>query len=285
MADRKPARRSPPDTPRVKLDDTRIAAYTEFAGALADTAAAEILPYFRADLTAENKACGPVYDPVTLADRAAELAIRAMIYENYPEHGVLGEEFGMESGSAGLTWVVDPIDGTKSFITGLLHWATLVALYDGEEPCLGVVNQPFVGERFVGSRLGAKVLRRGEADRNLKTRRCHRLEDAILCATARDIFAGPEELEAFDRVARKVRMVRYGGDCYIYCMLAAGLIDVVIESTLGAYDVQALIPLIEAAGGTVTAWTGASAAYGGRVVAAGDPRLHEQVLKLLQTSP
>lgn len=263
------------------LSDAELLALTDFATRLAEAAGAEVLPYFRADLDAENKARGPFYDPVTLADRGAETAIRALIHETYPDHGVLGEEFGFAPGNAGLTWVVDPIDGTKSFMTGLLHWATLIALFDGEKPCLGLVEQPYVGERFVGSRLGATVRRRGERETTLRVRSCSGIEEAVLCSTARDIFAGADELEAFDRVVRATRMVRYGGDCYLYCMLAAGLVDVVIESTLKAHDVQALIPLVEAAGGIISGWSGEPAIHGGRVIAAGDRRVYDQARKLL----
>jgi histidinol phosphatase-like enzyme (inositol monophosphatase family) len=270
-----------PTTPPVALDDAELGRLMAFADRLADAAGVEILPYFRSGLEALNKAHGPGYDPVTLADRTAEQAVRALIHETYPDHGVLGEEFGFEAGTSGLTWVVDPIDGTKSFMTGQLHWATLIALYDGEKPCIGVVEQPYVGERFSGSRLGARVARRGGGERTLRTRPCEALETAVLCSTGREIFADDEELAAFDRVAGRTRMVRYGGDCYLYCMLAAGLVDLVIESTLKPHDVQALIPLVEAAGGIISGWSGEPAAHGGRVIAAGDRRIYEQAVDLL----
>jgi histidinol phosphatase-like enzyme (inositol monophosphatase family) len=270
-----------PVTPAVALDDVVLAELAAFADRLADAAAAEILPYFRSDLEVRNKAQGACYDPVTLADRTAEQAIRALIHETYPDHGVLGEEFGFEAGKSGITWVVDPIDGTKSFMTGQLHWATLIALYDGEKPCIGVVDQPYVGERFSGSRVGAKVVRRGGGEQILSTRACATIEAAVLCSTGREIFADDDELEAFDRVAGRARMVRYGGDCYLYCMLAAGLVDLVIESTLKAHDVQALIPLVEAAGGAISGWSGEPAVHGGRVIAAGDRRVYDQALELL----
>ena len=263
------------------LDDASRNALATFADGLADVAAAAILPFFRADPDTEDKSRGGHYDPVTLADRAAETAMREAIRARYPDHGMLGEEFGYEAGSAGLTWVIDPIDGTKSFITGLHHWATLIALFDGEKPCLGVVSQPFVGERFFGDGRRAELRRGGGPAKPLRTRACDDLALATLCATGRDIFDGEKELAAFDAVAAKTRMVRYGGDCYIYCMLAAGLVDLVIESTLKAHDVQALIPLIEGAGGVISDWAGGSAVDGGRVVAAGDRRLHRAALKLL----
>ncbi len=265
----------------VALDDAALADLMAFAGRLADAAGAEILPYFRAEVEVHNKARGSCYDPVTLADRTAEQAIRALIHETYPDHGVLGEEFGFEQGPSGLTWVVDPIDGTKSFMTGQLHWATLIALYDGQKPCIGLVDQPYVGERFLGSRLGSHVQRRGGEAHPLRTRDCGDIGAAVLCSTGRDIFAGGDELAAFDRVANRVRMVRYGGDCYLYCMLASGMVDLVIESTLKAHDVQALIPLVEAAGGVISGWSGEPAVHGGRVIAAGDRRVYDQAVKLL----
>lgn len=270
-----------PKTPAVTVDPAALEEFARFAGRLADATGRAILGYFRSELEVENKAAGSHYNPVTLADRAAETVLRQMIHEAYPGHGVLGEEFGLEPGDTGLTWVIDPIDGTRSFMSGLLHWATLIALYDGEKPLLGVVDQPYVGERFIGSALGAQLVRHGDAPAPLCVRPCQGLESAILCATGRHIFAGDAELAAFDRVAAKSRMVHYGGDCYLYCMLAAGRMDLVIESTLGPHDVQALIPLVEAAGGIITDWSGRPAANGGQIVAAGDRRVYEQAIRLL----
>ncbi len=270
-----------PRTTAVRLAPEMLARLSGFAGHLADVAAAEILPYFRAPLVPENKSSGDDFDPVTLADRAAEQAIRREIRAGFPDHGVLGEEFGFEPGTSGLTWVIDPIDGTKSFLTGLHHWATLIALFDGQKPRIGVVNQPFVGERFFGDGARSELQRSGAPSQTLRVRGRSGIEQAILCATGRDIFDGPSELDAFDRVAAHARMVRYGGDCYLYCMLAAGLVDLVIESTLKAHDVQALIPLIEGAGGLISDWAGGPASDGGRVVAAGDARVHRQAMALL----
>lgn len=267
-----------PRTPAAEIDTATFGALEAFANRLADVAAAEILPYFRADAGAENKSPGADYDPVTLADRAAETAIRETIRTDYPAHGVLGEEFGFQPGDSGLTWVIDPIDGTKSFMTGLHHWATLIALFDGERPRLGLAAQPYVGERFFGNGARAELRRPDHRPRPLRTRECLNLEQATLCATGRDIFEGDDELAAFDAVAERTRMVRYGGDCYLYCMLAAGLVDLVIESTLEAHDVLALIPIIEGAGGVISTWSGGSAVDGGRVIAAGDARVHRQAM-------
>jgi histidinol phosphatase-like enzyme (inositol monophosphatase family) len=264
-----------------RLDDREIETYTAFACRLVELAGRAILPHFRATLTVENKAAGGGYDPVTVADRAAEQAIRNEITRVYPGHGIRGEEYGFDRGRGGLTWVIDPIDGTRAFVIGLLHWGVLVALNDGEHPAVGVMHQPYVGETFVGSRLRAE-LRRGNETRGLKTRRCADLKDAIVCATDPAMFSELGEREAFRAITSKARARRYGTDCYAYSLLAAGFADLVIESRLKAYDIQPLIPVIEAAGGVVTSWSGGSADEGGQVIAAGDRALHAAALELLK---
>lgn len=262
------------------LAPEEIGRYLEFACHLGEVAGEVILPHFRAALEVGNKAAPGAYDPVTIADRAAEEAICGEISRVYPDHAIHGEEHGRKPGSAGLTWVIDPIDGTRAFILGHLHWGTLIALNDGRRPALGVMHQPFVGETFLGSPLGAFVTRNGE-QRPLRTRACAGLENAAVCTSHPEQFSNRQERAAFGLVASKARLVRYGGDCYNYCLLAAGLIDLVIESALHAYDVQALIPIIEAAGGVMTDWRGQPCYEGGAVVAAGDARLHRHVLQLL----
>ncbi len=263
-----------------RLTDDKIREYLEFACHLGKLAGEAILPHFRSALTVENKSASGGYDPVTIADRAAEEAITREIARVYPEHAIYGEEHGRSPGVSPLTWVIDPIDGTRSFILGQLHWGTLIALNDGERAVLGVMHQPFVGETFVGSPLGA-FLRRGGQDHRLRTRSCPNLREAAVCASSPEQFAPGEELATFDLIASKARLARFGGDCYNYCLLAAGLIDLVIESSLFAYDVQALIPIIEAAGGVMTAWDGQPCYQGGAVIAAGDPALHRSVLEML----
>ncbi|PYC16238.1 histidinol-phosphatase [Pseudomonas mosselii] len=250
--------------------------FRSFAEQLADAAAEAIKPYFRASLDVEDKG-GRLYDPVTVADKAAEEAMRRLIQSRYPDHGILGEEQGAAKGSSPLTWVLDPIDGTRAFITGLPLWGTLIALNDGERPVVGVMNQPFTGERFVGTPQGAW---RGETP--LKTRGCADLNSATLMCTTPDMFDTPARRAAFEAVAGKARLLRYGGDCYAYCMLASGFVDVIVEASLQPYDVQALIPIIEGAGGVITAWDGGSAQDGGCVVACGDPVLHAQVVEMLR---
>jgi histidinol phosphatase-like enzyme (inositol monophosphatase family) len=257
------------------------AAFLEFAHRLALSAGTQILPHFRVALDIEDKGGAANYDPVTVADRAAETVIRTGIARAYPDHGIRGEEHGWEKGTSSYTWVIDPIDGTRSFILGQLHWATLIALNDGERVVAGVAHQPYVGESFVATAGGIAEWRRGGERRTLRTRRCRAIAEAVLAATHPGIFRTDADLAAFHRVADRVRLTRYGGDCYAYCLLAMGLIDVVVESSLHAYDVQALIPIIEAAGGIITDWSGGRCDEGGSVVACGDPALHGEVLKLL----
>ncbi|RZI82411.1 MAG: histidinol-phosphatase [Pseudomonas sp.] len=258
------------------LNAEQIGEYRAFAEQLAQAAAAAIQPYFRANLAVEDKG-GRLYDPVTVADKAAEDAMRSLIQERYPSHGILGEEQGVAVGSSPLTWVLDPIDGTRAFITGLPLWGTLIALNDGTKPVVGVMNQPFTGERFIGTPEGAWL-----GSTSLKTRACSDLASATLMCTTPDMFDTEARKAAFEAVAGQARLMRYGGDCYAYCMLASGFVDVIVEASLQPYDVQALMPIIEGAGGVISAWDGSSAQNGGCVVACGDPALHAQMIELLR---
>lgn len=265
----------------VQLTDKQVAEFVEFACHLGRIAGDVILPHFRAPLDVANKVAGTgFFDPVTIADRDAEQAIRDEIARVYPGHSIHGEEHGLKNGSDHFKWVLDPIDGTRAFILGLLHWGTLIALNDGERPIVGVMNQPYTGEVFIGSRLGAVFKHAGQS-RPLRVRRCPNLEDAVVSATDPGMFRQGPEREAFREIVKATRFTRYGGDCYAYCMLASGLIDLVIESQNQAYDLQALIPIVEGAGGVMTSWSGDSPQNGGQSVAAGDPELHEKVLKIL----
>jgi myo-inositol-1(or 4)-monophosphatase len=252
------------------------------AHALADASAAAILPYFRTAMAVNNKAKGRDFDPVTAADQAAEAVIAKYLKEKRPEHGIVGEEFGNHQAGARFKWVIDPIDGTRSFIIGTPMWGTLIGLLDGAEPILGIMNQPYTGERFwsdgSASFMSAPAL---PSPTRLATRRCPILRDAVLASTHPDIFAPGPEREAFTRVKTEAKLTRYGGDCYAYCMLAAGFVDVIIETSLQPYDVVALIPIVEHAGGRMTTWSGGSAAGGGQIVACGDPALHAKVIDLL----
>ena len=268
--------------PSPALTDNQIAEYLRFACHLGEIAGKVILPHFRAALDVTNKVAGSgFFDPVTIADRDAEQAIRDEIARVYPKHGIHGEEHGLKHGSGGFKWVLDPIDGTRAFILGLLHWGTLIALNDGERPIVGVMHQPYTGETFVGSRLGAELRHAGKAH-PLRVRKCSRIEDSVVSATDPAMFRQGPEREAFREIAKTARLTRYGGDCYAYCMLASGLIDLVIESQNQAYDLQALIPIVEAAGGVMTSWAGASPQNGGQSVASGDPDLHEKALRILK---
>jgi myo-inositol-1(or 4)-monophosphatase len=253
-----------------------LAAFVEKLATVAGEAA---LPFFRTTLGVENKSVDGPFDPVTAADRAAETAMRAMIHANFPEHGIVGEEFGDERPEAEYVWVIDPIDGTKSFISGMPIWGTLIALTRAGRPVFGMMHQPFTRERFTGDGGGSRY--RGPAgDRALEVRPCAELADAVMYTTS-PLMMSAADRSAFDRVQKRVRLSRYGGDCYAYCMLAAGHVDLVIETELKPYDIMALIPIIEGAGGIVTSWEGSAVTAGGRVVAAGDPRVHAAALGLL----
>ncbi|MFK8399916.1 histidinol-phosphatase [Pseudomonas sp. BGr12] len=247
-----------------------------FAGALADAAEKAILPYFRKPIGIADKG-GAIFDPVTEADSSAERAMRQLIGDHYPSHSILGEEEEAIRGESDITWVLDPIDGTRAFISGLPLWGTLIAVNDGERPVFGMMHQPFTGERFTGTAAGSYC-----NDVKLATRQCQDVATASLMCTTPEMFQAPADLAAFQRVAQKTQMVRYGGDCYAYCMLASGFVDVVIEASLKPYDVQALIPIIEGAGGIITTWDGDDAQNGGAIVACGDPRLHPGIIKLLR---
>ncbi|MEM8786727.1 MAG: histidinol-phosphatase [Pseudomonadota bacterium] len=252
----------------------------DIAHRLAEAAARHTLAHFRTPhLLAEDKG-GASFDPVTAADRAAEAAMRAVLAEMRPDDGIMGEETADLPGTSGLTWVLDPIDGTRAYISGLPVWGTLIALDRGAGPVLGLIDQPFTGERFVGSAGGA-VLRRGGAATPLHTRACAELGQATLFSTFPEIGSAAERA-AFQAVSSRCRLTRYGTDCYAYALLAMGQIDLVIEAGLNAYDIQAPIALVEAAGGIVTDWSGGPAHAGGRAIAAGDGAVHRVALEILR---
>lgn len=253
--------------------------FKAFVSELATQSGRAILPFFRAHHGTEDKSRGGVFDPVTEADKAGEVVMRRLIRQQFPQHGVLGEEFGSENTDAEYVWVLDPIDGTRAFISGIPVWGTLIGLTRQGAPVYGMMHQPFTGERFSGD--GAEALYEGPGGaRRLRSRNTASLATATLMTTSPALFQGLEA-QAFGRVESQVRLSRYGCDCYAYCMLAAGQIDLVIESGLKPYDIVALIPIIEGAGGIVTSWDGGSAAGGGRVIAAANRSLHEAALALL----
>lgn len=253
--------------------------FTAFIGQLATASGKTILPFFRTSLGVENKNAGRDLDPVTEADRAAEAVMRRMIKDSFPKHGIVGEEFGSERADADYVWVLDPIDGTKSFIAGLPIWGTLIALMHRGAPVYGMMHQPYIGERFTGDN-GAARYEGPSGKRKLAVRRCAALAEATLFTTSPRLMNAADRAR-FERVESEVRLSRYGGDCYAYCMLAAGHLDLVIETELKPYDVAALIPIVSGAGGIMTTWEGQPAQAGGRIVAAGDRRVHEAALKLL----
>lgn len=249
-----------------------------FFDRLADAAAEVIMPRFRAGIAVDNKKAGG-FDPVTAADREAELAMRRLIAAEHPDHGIYGEEYGTLGLDREHVWVLDPIDGTRSFIAGVPLWGTLIGLRRDGRPAVGMMNQPFIGERFFGDGASADYVG-PDGKRALRTRACADLAEATLFTTTPALFTA-EERPRFDAVERAARLSRYGTDCYAYCMIAAGSVDLVIESGLEAYDITALVPIIEGAGGIITDWSGAPVTDGGEVVAAGDPRVHEAALRLL----
>ncbi|GAU82883.1 histidinol-phosphatase [Bosea sp. 2YAB26] len=250
-----------------------------FVAELATQSGQAILPFFRAKHATEDKSCGGVFDPVTEADRAGENVMRHLIKRNFPEHGVLGEEFGTENGEAEYVWVLDPIDGTRAFISGIPVWGTLIGLTREGVPVYGMMHQPFTGERYSGDGRQARYEGPG-GPRVLRTRQNGELATATVMTTSPKLFQGAEQ-EAYLRVESAVRLARYGCDCYAYCMLASGHVDLVIESGLKPYDIVALIPIVEGAGGIVTSWDGGSAAKGGRIIAAANRTLHQAALALL----
>lgn len=253
------------------------------AHALADAARAAILPHFRSPaLLADNKLASG-FDPVTAADRASESAMRALLADLRPDDAILGEEFGARAGTSGLTWVLDPIDGTRAFLSGTPTWGVLIAVADRDGPVLGLIDQPYIGERFVGGP-GLATMTGPQGERPLRTRAARALADAILFTTFPEVGTA-EEGVAFHRLAGQVRLTRYGTDCYAYALIAAGQIDLVVEAGLQPYDIQAPIAVIEAAGGIVTDWTGGPAHHGGRVLAAANPEIHAAALAFLAASP
>jgi len=272
---------------RPSLDAARLAALLDAMHGAADVARGVTVAGFRAPLAIDDKAPGDLFDPVTDADREAEALIRAHLGRAHPDIAFVGEEsaagdmprFG---GGGEPTWVVDPIDGTRAFITGMPLWGTLIALHDGEGVALGMLDQPILGERYVGGPDGATLHADGSV-RRLSTRDGRTLAEASLCCTTPDMFTSGDERAAFERVAASARLTRYGGDCYAYAQLAAGHVDIVVEGDLRAWDIQALIPIVVGAGGVVSDWSGACAENGGRVVASGSAALHAEVLARLAT--
>ena len=256
-----------PDLPRV-------------AGLLADAAREVILPHFRtSDLAADNKQAGG-FDPVTEADRAAEAAMREILARERPEDGILGEEFGASAGQSGLTWVLDPIDGTRGFISGTPTWGVLIAVSDDRGPFYGVIDQPYIGERFEGGPDGAR-LTGPRGTQAIRTRPARDLSQATILTTFPEVGQTADR-DGFHDLAGRARLTRYGMDCYAYALLALGQVDLVVEAGLAPYDIQAPIAVVQAAGGIVTNWQGGPAHEGGRALAAANAEIHAQALEVLR---
>ncbi len=266
------------------LDFTELTALGE---RLADAAGAAALPHFRTStLVADDKDEADGFDPVTVADRASEAAMRDILGQIRPNDGIFGEEQERTFGTSGLTWVLDPIDGTRAFISGMPLWGTLIALDDGARGRIGVIDQPHIGERFVGvlGNDGARAWMTHNGRKTpIETRRGVGLSKATFFTTDPFLFT-EDETDAFHAVRMQARLTRYGTDCYAYALLAAGHVDLVIESGLAAYDIAAHVPLITAAGGVVTDWSGGDCRWGGQVIAAGSPELHEEAMEIIAKS-
>jgi myo-inositol-1(or 4)-monophosphatase len=258
------------------VDDKLIA----FAGRLADASGAAIRPYFRRRIAVEHKAGLHAFDPVTEADKGAERAIRAIIERERPDDAILGEEYGEKPGTSGWRWVLDPVDGTRAFITGRHEWGSLIALEKDGAPVLGILDQPVLGERFIGVN-GRSILVEGEGRSALKVRECAALADAILCATDPSAYMTEAQQAGFARVKAGARMTRYHGDCYLFAMLAMGFIDLIVEGAFRRWDVAALIPLVEGAGGIISGWDGKPWRDGEPLLASGDARVHQAAVEHL----
>jgi inositol-phosphate phosphatase/L-galactose 1-phosphate phosphatase/histidinol-phosphatase len=252
------------------------AAHIALAEALADAAGAIIRRYFRQPITVDEKSD---LTPVTIADRAAEAAMRALIEQRFPEHGIIGEEHGSTRAEAEHVWVLDPIDGTKSFISGIPLFGTLIALTRRGRPVLGIIDQPILHERWLGAEGRATTLNGAP----VRARACASLNRATLFSTAPELMFQGADAAGFARLRAAVKLVRAGGDCYAYAQLASGFIDLVVEAQLKPYDYCALAPVIAGAGGTITDWQGRALdlAADGRVIACGDPALAAPARALL----
>lgn len=252
-----------------------------FLRELAAVAAAQTLPRFRRATAVTNK-LEVGFDPVTEADREAEVAMRALIAEHFPDHGILGEEMGSHNSDRRHVWVVDPIDGTRAFISGLPVWGTLAGLLEDGKAVVGMMAQPFTRELFYAAGEGA-FLEGPETCRRLQVSSTKKLGSASLFTTSPHLLKG-EAQEIFERLQSVTQFTRYGCDCYAFAMLAAGHIDLVVESGLHSHDIVGLIPLIEQAGGIVTRWDGGPAETGGDIIAAASESLWSEAIEVMRFS-
>ncbi len=270
-----------PNAPIAEAED-----FARFAHMLADAADAITLPMFRKPVAIDNKLeHSGDFDPVTLADQNAEKAIRAIIEEHFPQHSILGEEFGHKKTDSPYEWILDPIDGTRSFISGIPLWGTLIGLTFEGKAVMGLNSQPHIGERFWG--YGRACLYQGprETYGQLQSSNQTSLSQALAATTGPDFFAKGNETENFEIIKNKTRLMRFGGDCYFYCLLASGSLDLVIEAGLNPYDIAALVPIVEGAGGIITDWHGNPIRFDNNgkttVLATANKILHEKALSEL----
>ncbi|WP_293899987.1 histidinol-phosphatase [Phenylobacterium sp.] len=263
------------------LDIARLEEFDAFLVELNRAAASAILPLFRGDHGLSNK-FEVGFDPVTEADKGAERAIRALISERYPDHGVIGEEYGEDRPDADWVWVLDPVDGTRAFIAGLPLWTTLIGLRRQGRPVLGSIGQSFLGELYIGHAGGSRLMSRGTS-RPLQVRACPKLTDALIATTDPEYCFSGAELGAWRQVRAAARLARLGCDAYAYAMVAAGTMDLVVEAGLKSWDIEAAIPVIAGAGGLTTDWRGDPVGqHGGQVVIAGDRACLEAALVALK---
>jgi histidinol-phosphatase len=263
---------------KVSVSAADKAVFLEFAQRTVKAAGAVTLPFFRAAVEIENKLSNGRFDPVTEADKAAEHVIRDALAKEFPTHGIYGEEFGYQKGN-GLTWVIDPIDGTRAFMSGMLHWGVLLGLFDGDVPIVGAMYQPYTDELFSGDGEQAFFSRGGEI-RQLRTSSCDELSKAVLGTTGVDWFVGDARAQ-FDRLRGEAQLCRMGGDCYIYSIVAMGYMHIGTDGSLNPYDIQALVPIVQGAGGVVTTYDGGNPSMGGTVLASANAALHRQALEAI----
>lgn len=265
------------------LQQQELERYLNIMHELADLSQEVITPFFRKKITVDEKFDKGIYDPVTAADRNAEQVIREFIEQHLPDHSIIGEEFGEVQRSSDYCWIIDPIDGTRAFVMGSPLWGTLIGLTYKSTPLLGMMNQPFTKERFWTSPEGA-IGRWDGTEHSLTTSDVTELSKAVITSTCPDLFGHSEDLQTFDKLRLQCRMTRYGGDCYSYCLLAMGSVDIIVESGLQSYDIAPLVPIVQAAGGVITNWQGECAGEGGKIIAGATPALHELALKELKSA-
>ncbi len=260
------------------MPDKQLQELLNFATEVIESAGEIALKYFRSPITVDNKKGSDSFDPVTVADKEIELYIRGRIADSYPQYSILGEEQQEHQGNDDFKWVIDPIDGTRAFISGTPLWGILLGLMEGNDCQLGLMHQPYLHETFIGSSVGA-FLKKGSSTQPIATRDTSELSEAILYCTQPSFFTSAADLDAFNQFAGHCNLMCFGGDCYSYCLLANGFIDLVIDGSLKPWDIIPLIPIIEATGGIVTDWRGETATVGGNIIAAANPELHEKTIE------